>query len=602
MQISLIQTFFEKISNRFFFLLVVAYQVIFLFQGFDFADTGFDAIFYKRFFDAPQTVQYNFLYWLTGAIGGSILRLFPHFGLLGLRIAGVIVTTSTLLIAFNLLKKYLQPYCLKLGLFIIILLINSDTKELYYNDLTAFFFVTSAWFLFYGLIKDQPLKIFCSGLFISMNMFARLPNVLDLTLIISIIYFGISKQAGFKKIARQISWLVFGFVVMSVLLFALMIKMNHLSVFLGSIHLAKEMGKSHETTHGIFAMSKVYITQYALALFIGISALISLAAITAVVEFVKRKFHPNQKILSAAHYLILCIIVVVCVYVSSKNPDFWLYLCFFFSGIILITSLLILIGKEGREIKLLTLIGCTMLIVIPFGSDFALLNLVSYCLWISLPITVNYLLGIKQLSTQIKLTENKQYEYEQIIGPGQLNAIKKYSLFICLVIGLCNAYFYPHFDRSPRTKMFSRIENPNARGILTTKERAGTVNELLNAGNQYIKPGDYVLGYDCMPLFYYLTDTKPYMYNSWPGLYDETMFRKQLYKSLDETKKLPIIIMQKRSTIANNWPDNYDENYQFRKGSVACLQEFMGRYDYKQVWENDFFRLFIPPSQSPSAN
>ena len=86
MEKSFIEDFFEQMHERFFFVLVVLLQLVFIFQGLNFTDSGFAAVFYQRIFSDPSSVQYNFTYWLTGIIGGGWLQLFPGLGLLGLRI------------------------------------------------------------------------------------------------------------------------------------------------------------------------------------------------------------------------------------------------------------------------------------------------------------------------------------------------------------------------------------------------------------------------------------------------------------------------------------------------------------------------------------
>ena len=48
------------------------------------------------------------------------------------------------------------------------------------------------------------------------------------------------------------------------------------------------------------------------------------------------------------------------------------------------------------------------------------------------------------------------------------------------------------------------------------------------------------------------------MHNSWIWLYDDRVFKEKLYKSIQETHIYPVVIVQKRSTIGNNWPDNQD--------------------------------------------
>ena len=73
-------------------------------------------------------------------------------------------------------------------------------------------------------------------------------------------------------------------------------------------------------------------------------------------------------------FIILGILTAIIIYRAKKDPDFWLYLYFFYAGTGLITAFLIVTGREQNELKLLTAIGCIMLLVLPFGSDYVLLT------------------------------------------------------------------------------------------------------------------------------------------------------------------------------------------------------------------------------------
>src|SRR5450432_2535429 len=127
---SYLEKIFDGMNDKLFFVLIIFVQFIFIFQGLDFTDSGFDADFYSRIFNDPSTVQYNFMYWFTGIIGGIWLKLFPGLGILGLRIAGVLITTSTCLITYSLLRKYLRTGPLRLSLLFIILFLSTAIKEI----------------------------------------------------------------------------------------------------------------------------------------------------------------------------------------------------------------------------------------------------------------------------------------------------------------------------------------------------------------------------------------------------------------------------------------------------------------------------------------
>ncbi len=97
----------------------------------------------------------------------------------------------------------------------------------------------------------------------------------------------------------------------------------------------------------------------------------------------------------------------------------------------------------------------------------------------------------------------------------------------------------------------------------------------------------------------YLTDTKPFMHNSWLWLYDETVFKEELSQSLQETGICPVVIMQKRSTLHNNWPDNYHEGLKFDPESISQMQLFLKNFRYARVWVNDFFEMYVPAVKNP---
>jgi hypothetical protein len=168
----------EKLNVKVFFFLLFAFQIVFIFQGIDLSDSGFYATFYQQIYKNPETAQYNFMFWFSGIVGGAVTWLFPGLGLWGIRLAGVLVTTSTIIVTYNLLKRYLNPGYLKLGLLMVLLFINNNLKEVHYNDLSALLNMLTISFLFTGLKENKNWKLFVSGAFISLSTFTRLPNII----------------------------------------------------------------------------------------------------------------------------------------------------------------------------------------------------------------------------------------------------------------------------------------------------------------------------------------------------------------------------------------------------------------------------------------
>lgn len=179
---------FLQYGDLFFILSLLLFQLLFIFQGLDFADQGSYATLYQQIFIAPETIQYHFPYWLTAIIGGAWLKVFPTLGLLGIRIAGVLITTLTVFIAYSTLKRYMKINNLRLGVFMAVIIMSYNLpSELYYNNLSILFWVTGSILMFKGLIKGFLSLLFISGVLVGLNIFIRLPNVLGI--IIIVLYF-----------------------------------------------------------------------------------------------------------------------------------------------------------------------------------------------------------------------------------------------------------------------------------------------------------------------------------------------------------------------------------------------------------------------------
>ena len=596
-------TTLEKMNVNVFFFLLFAFQVIFIFQGIDLSDSGFYATFYQQIFNAPETAQYNFMFWFSGIAGGSVMKVFPGLGLWGIRLAGVVVTTSTIIVTYNLLKRYLNPGYLKLGLLMVLLFINNNLKEIHYNDLSALLNILTVYFLFTGLKENKLWKIVVAGLFISLSTFTRLPNILCLGLGASILYYGFYHKNNFKVQFRQILAFGGGFIVMTGFLLLFMKLIGHLDIFINSIKLLSKMGSGgEESFYGPMVLVKNFVVTYSGTLKYAVFILGISVVAAVLVNFVKK--HPLYKkwvvdILKYALMLFLGVLIIK----GKIDKETILY---FFTGIILITTILIICTKNDTDIKLLSLMGCFILITYPFSSSAGLFTVGIYSIWLSFPIVIDYLFSITTVNSQFTLSrKNASDSTSLIVEAHQLSQIRNWIVIICMFGCLVYTYYYPFFDRHNRLKMIYSIDNKNLKGIFTTKERAAALNEMLHESANYLKPNDYMIAYQCMPMLNYATNTRPYMRNSYPWLYDAETFKTELYKGFDETKTLPVVIMQKIKTIggSSNWPDPSSEDMgsweQKNAKRDSYMNEFLQANNYKEVWSNAVFRIFVPPVQTP---
>jgi len=595
MQKSFIEDFFERMNEQLFFVLVVLVQLIFIFQGFHLTNSGFAAVFYQRIYSDPASVQYNFSYWLTGIIGGGWLKLFPGLGLLGLRIAGVICTTLTFGISYNLLKKYLQTAPLRLGLLLIILFLSTSVKELSHRDITALFFMSAAWFLYTGLMAEKYSRFFIAGMFIAANMFVRLPNLLNLLLISAIWFYGYLNRIPFRQIASHSLIFLSGFFAMAAILFLVMKGMHHDIFFFNNLKILRNVSGNQVNARSLHDHFKPYFIQYALGLIVSIVVIVSLWSFAAIWKRLKLEIPALRGFWPVGKYLILALLTGMCIYHARIDSHFWYWLFLFYLGTSLIVALLIISGPQPKDMQLLSFIGSLMLLILPLGSHALLMTIGKYGMWIMVPIAVDYLLNVRSLSSSVVISENRRHTYDQVINAGQMSSLRNGFIFLTFTYLLSDCYFYPYEDLGNRAKMKYEINNPHVNRIYTTPEKAAAVNELLSESKKYIKPDDYVLAYDGFPLFYFLTGTRPYLYNSWLWQYDGEIFKKELEKSINETHICPVVVIRKQR---NNESIQGQAGDPFRDQTYGFMQTFLHQYQYRQIWENDFFRLFVPEAKT----
>jgi hypothetical protein len=598
-----ISPFFSKMSTGMFFFLVFALQILLIFQGLDLSDEGFLSIFYQRIFSNPISVSYNFMFWLTGIIGGIWAKIFSPLGLLGIRLGGAIVNTTTVILTYNLLKKYVSPGNLKLGLLLVVLSLNNDIKVINYNTLSSLFYIIIVYFLFSGLIKGERGKIFMGGIFTGLNIFIRTPNILELGLVLGILFHHYLFGQSVKRLIQQILLFLTGFISAVAIVILLMYLIGHLQIFTGAVRLLFTMGKnspSHQVTESGYGLSRLIylfwsnnVQSLKYALFISATILYIL--------FLGASWKDKTKQWKLLLNLVVLALIVSVIYLILIHWINHFTILFFLTGLILLAGLSLAVSPVDKQIKLLLFFGIFFLVTFPLGSSDGIFTAGRYCLWIALPVTLNYLLNIQSLNNLLVVRRDKQDFANKVwISEQQLFTTKKILLCIVIFAGFYNIFYYPFFDRRSRMLMHYAIKSENLKGIYTTKGRAAAFNELLTESGKYVKPNGYALAYDHIAMFYYATNTIPYLTNSLPSVYTAGMFNEDLASSYERNKMLPPVIVQKIGTTgdASQWPevianDNYEKN-EFNQERNNVLDTFLVKNNYKKVWENNVFKILIP--------
>lgn len=107
------------------------------------------------------------------------------------------------------------------------------------------------------------------------------------------------------------------------------------------------------------------------------------------------------------------------------------------------------------------------------------------------------------------------------------------ALFFTRAVGVYTGTNYLEVDPEKLTGVF---RHPRLAGISSVPEKITALESLLAYLKNRVKPGDYFLAYNDLPLLYYLTDTRPLYPNVWsfeawwPFSYRQKLFEKMLAK------------------------------------------------------------------------
>jgi hypothetical protein len=169
--------------------------------------------------------------------------------------------------------------------------------------------------------------------------------------------------------------------------------------------------------------------------------------------------------------------------------------------------------------------------------------------------------------------------------------------FCALVIVGFSLGYRAHFtyrDSTHRSAMRVQVDHPKLRGVFTTASRAHALDELLQHLKPLVQKDDYLFDHMQLPLIYFLTDTRPYLFTSWPNLYQPPQFQAALKRAESTRAALPVCIMTKIDTCHPGWPDETFppfQTYRFVENR-RTVESFLQEHRYQKIWENNAFEIW----------
>ena len=226
----------QKVSFYVVFSGLFIYQILRSFQGFELCDSGWYATFYQNIFSNPSSVEYNFLYWLTGVTGGLFVKMFPDTGLLGIRFLGILNIMAIIYLVYKLLHRYVSVIALNIGFIVVVLSYIHYPAEFSHNNFSALIFIGASFSIFNGLEKSKFIYFVIAGFLLALNVFVRLPNILDIGIIFVILIYGFYYKEIKIVCLQWILVLILSYIVTIVCVLIMMKMMGHYSLFVDAVY------------------------------------------------------------------------------------------------------------------------------------------------------------------------------------------------------------------------------------------------------------------------------------------------------------------------------------------------------------------------------
>ena len=574
----------QRAAEFVFPLVLLLFPLLKIGQGVDLTDTPYSLGNYRFFSEAQGVwVMATFL----SNVAGFLLTKLPFGGtMIGMKFYASLLVSVMALFGYRFFKTKMPAWIAFAGEMAAIGFCWCPTVILY-NYMTYFFFLLGAVFLFRGLAGSRPVWLFAAGVCLGLNVAVRVPNILEVLLIVALWYYGARKKKSFEEITKETGLCVAGFLSAQAVMFLVM------SLLYG-------FGAYGEMISGLFGMSGS-ASDYTLGemLLSILSAygkgfkwmLYMLLCILPGIPFLmieKERFPLLRKVVYC-----LCIGFLFFVLYKWGMYNFRYYQKesgLQWGVIFLILSIAINIWMLGTKMiddewMLIGSISLVMILITPLGSN----NYV----W---PALNNLFFAAPVTFWMIYKFARWGREYVDATGkvpffPAKAMISAMVLAFLVQSIGLgCFYVFLDGEDGQKRTGTVS--ENPVLEGMHTTDLNGETLSELSGfmIENKVQYEGKRLILYGNIPGLSYYLDRAPAIFTSWPDL--DTNSAERLKSDLEELtasiqekgERKPLVILSS-SCEEDTLSGETDKK-------LSMIKEFMEANNYSRAFANEAYVVY----------
>lgn len=569
-------------SIPFIFLLSFLFQLVFIFQGCDVTDTGFHLTHQvASFLEKVDQCEISPMIFLTDFCGGAWLSLPGRPSLLWARLGGILLYSLNTAIIFSILSSYFELEKAFLVTFISSLFttMRLGIDIIDYYTFPAFLLTVQIW-LFHKLLissKESHRKTygFFIGFITATIILSKWPLFFVMITPVLMTAYYMLTQKNLTKPLRIIMQSSVGFIC-SIIIFKIVYqKLGLLDIFPFSYApwntILKYLGTGHHNANLLF---NAYVTDYVKVIRYSFFVFIGLHILSVLGD----RIHHSYAKLSV---IVLPILFVCFIATYKQDVDTTAYNIIFSTvGVLTIFAIMFISLDKGENIRLdlLLIAGVVQMFITPLGSATGLMKSF-YGMWLVLPLSLLCMEKIKDRLTILKINSMASH----------MNSI----LVVLFVLSLFFHFTNIYRDNQNRFLLNEPFSHRSLAGIYSSEHRVKAIDEVLMAIERYTDKNDYVLMANNLPMFYYLTGTKPALCNPWILLDNLEEIKRKEYDSLEKWHHPKLFVYAKVNTRDANWPYRDTAYLPSDKQKIDyLLNEYAGRLQYKPLWHNDVFIIY----------
>lgn len=533
-------------------------QLPLLFIGIDLADTGQYMTFYEQIFEAPESVEYHFMYYLSGVVGGLWNMAWP--GILSIRVLALLCNLWVVWVLTRIMPDW-RPVVLAVAM---VLFGNYvSPMAFYYDTLTVTLAVTGLWFILKSRVGSWIWPLL-AGMVMGVNVFSRVSNLAGFGYVL---FFFIAAIWRGRRMMFGGVWFIVGWLFSMGLGMLMMAALGHVQVFMHGMQELVDVADStgDEATHGLANLAMAQLRAWwRVFKFACVASLLLLVFL-----WLKRHRRPGW-----LRVVLMLLVAGAGLYVMYRSSPITVA-----AAVGVVGCMAALCNSRDSRIWDRSVAGLLMVFIVPLGADGGIYNNGTIATWLALTVAMDYFVNARDTKGEF-------------LVPG-FTAASVFTIAYVALILFNTARNGVYFDDSNLGDEFADVSGET---VYTSILRQRVIDDMVTELNRFVQPGDTLMVYGTAPMLNYLTHTRPWIGTSWP----EVTTRSYLSRRIAAAEGHPVIAIVKFNTIGPEFgipSDDFahgggNQTFFHNRGKSAVVYDFLESHGYCKVYDGEYMVIY----------